>query len=146
MKASRKQILVFDKTFDHEWRKLFVHLMERKNIVITDLLPNHDLKSAVSPTETKFFEDLGKDAFHYWARGYYEDNKTEMLRSDDDIMRQISQILKKSATTQNRPVEELFVEKYYGLKGEFTDRLKINTDYGDLVNLLTMFKEEMQSR
>lgn len=41
-----------------------------------------------------------------------------------------------------RPPEETFIEKYYGLKFEdVTERSKINTDYGDLVNLLTMFKD-----
>jgi hypothetical protein len=44
----------------------------------------------------------------------------------------------------NRPDEELFVEKYYNIPADKADeRLKIPTDYGDLVNLLTMFKEEL---
>lgn len=94
MKATAKQKKVFDKVFDQEWRKLFIHLIERKNIILTELLPKHDLKS-VTQTETEFFESLAKDAVLYWARGYYEENKSPMLRADDEIMAQINEILKK---------------------------------------------------
>src|SRR5688572_22091319 len=98
MKATAKQKKVFDKVFDQEWRKLFVHLMERKNILLTELFPNKDLKS-VSQTETAFFEDLAKDAIHYWIHSYQEENKTllvrSLVRSEDEIMQQINEILKK---------------------------------------------------
>jgi hypothetical protein len=42
---------------------------------------------------------------------------------------------------------ELFLEKYYGFSSQsLTERSKINTDYGDLVNLLAMFREELKQQ
>lgn len=93
MKASEKQIKTFDKAFDREWRKLFVHLMERKNIIITILLRKHELKS-VTQTETEFFEDLGRDGLFYWLKSYYEENKTEFMKRDDEADSAIKQLLK----------------------------------------------------
>lgn len=45
------------------------------------------------------------------------------------------------AEDQNRPIEELFVEEYFGLK-DVNENHPITTDYGHLVNLLTGFKEK----
>lgn len=38
---------------------------------------------------------------------------------------------------------ELFVEKYFGI-GPVNERTPIEADYGQLVNLLTMFRDEMR--
>jgi hypothetical protein len=42
----------------------------------------------------------------------------------------------------NRPVEECFVEKYFGIRNVVREDQPIKTDYGQLVNMLTMFKDE----
>lgn len=44
--------------------------------------------------------------------------------------------------SDNRPIEELWIEEYYRMDPErVNENTKIHTDYGDLVSLLTSFKE-----
>ncbi len=43
----------------------------------------------------------------------------------------------------NRCEKELFVESYFGLTGDINERMAINTDYGQLVNLLAMYHDSL---
>ena len=45
-----------------------------------------------------------------------------------------------------RPVEELFVEEYFGLNNNVVESSPIHTDYGQLVNLLTIFKDRLSAK
>lgn len=97
MKATNKQKKAFDKAFDQQWRRLFVHLMERKNVLLTDVLRDHELKS-VSPTEIEFFEDLARDGLLYYLKSFYEENKTELMKgveNQDALMLEVNIILHK---------------------------------------------------
>lgn len=41
---------------------------------------------------------------------------------------------------------ELFIEKYFGIHNGANERTPITTDYGDLVNLLAMFRDELKAK